>query len=170
MTYEKVKFNVGDEQFDIIHCLGDGQCKCKSCEEKSWTSWFYKLSEEEDDVMCSNCLREILIQRRINEAVKKVLKDIGSIDDEDERFQYKDYQWFVDICKKYNVDRKELFPLKRNQKYDCTGCIWNLKTSKNECIKCPTCSTCSNSNNLDVCHCIEETLPCESICPYYETK
>lgn len=71
MKYEKVKFDVGDEQFDVIHCIGDGQCKCKSCEKKgkytvSWTSWFYKLSED-DKVICEDCLRELLIQRRINE-------------------------------------------------------------------------------------------------------
>lgn len=71
MKYEKVKFDVGDKQFEVLHCLGDGLCKCKSCEKKGkwnvcWTPWFYKLSED-DEVICEDCLREILIQRRINE-------------------------------------------------------------------------------------------------------
>lgn len=173
MKYEKVKFNVGDEQFDVIHCLGDGQCKCKSCEKKgenyiSWTSWFYKLSEE-DNVMCSNCLRELLIQRRINEAVKKVLKDIGSIED-GERLQYKVYQWFIDICKKYKIDRNELFPPMRMHKYSCVNCKWNSKPSF-ECRRYKHCSDCLNySKQNHKCHCTEQASLDEKICPYYEVE
>ena len=79
MRYEKVKFDVGNEQFDVIHCLGDGQCECGSCKEKgkwslSWTSWFYKLSENDDGVLCRNCLAEILIQRRIDKAIKNKIE------------------------------------------------------------------------------------------------
>lgn len=75
MKYETIKFNVGDEQFDVIHCLGDGQCECKSCKDKgkynvSWTSWFYKLNENDKHVLCCNCLAEILIQNRIDKAIK----------------------------------------------------------------------------------------------------
>ena len=83
MKYENVKFNVGNEEFDVVHCLGDGQCECKSCKEKgkytvSWTSWFYKLDENDKGVLCRDCLREILIQRRIDKVMKELWNDITS--------------------------------------------------------------------------------------------
>lgn len=75
MKYETIKFNVGDEEFDVIHCLGDGQCECGSCKKNgkwslSWTPWFYKLHETDENVLCRNCLAEILIQNRIDKAIK----------------------------------------------------------------------------------------------------
>lgn len=87
MKYETIKFNVGNEQYDVIHCLGDGQCECKSCKDKgiwsrTWTSWFYKLNETDENVLCRDCLAEILIQRRIDKAVKEIysyLNDSGVI-------------------------------------------------------------------------------------------
>ena len=36
----------------------------------SWTSWFYKLNETDGNVLCRDCLAEILIQRRIDKAIK----------------------------------------------------------------------------------------------------
>ena len=75
MRYETINFNVGDKEYEVVHCLGDGQCECKFCKEKgkwslSWTSWFYKLNENDEGVLCRNCLTEILIQRRIDKAIK----------------------------------------------------------------------------------------------------
>lgn len=75
MRYETVNLIVGDEKFEVIHCLGNGHCECKSCKEKgkwslNWTDWFYKLQENDDDVLCRECLREVLTQRRIDKIIK----------------------------------------------------------------------------------------------------
>lgn len=107
MTYEKVKINVGDEQFDVIHCKGDGQCKCKSCEEKgkwnvSWTSWFYKLSENDEGVMCRDCLTEILVQKRIDKTRKGTAKEI--------------FQDLINCCALYGYVTRE-YVLEQVEKY-----------------------------------------------------
>ena len=70
MEYEKYKFRVGEIEYDVIHCLGHGQCQCDSCKQRgrynvSWTSWFYKLEETDEHVLCSDCMTEVLVQRRI---------------------------------------------------------------------------------------------------------
>lgn len=81
MKYEKVKFKVGDEVFDVVHCLGDGQCECSRCKENgrwslSWTPWFYKMDENDEDVLCPDCLRELLIQERVNRNIRNTAKEI----------------------------------------------------------------------------------------------
>ena len=68
MMYEKKTIEINGKQHEILHCIGNGQCKCKSCEAKgkyyvSWTSWFYKI-DENGPVMCYDCLREELANER----------------------------------------------------------------------------------------------------------
>ena len=75
MKYENVKFNVGNEEFDVVHCLGDGLCECDSCKQNgkysvSWTSLFHQFDENDKEVLCRGCLSEILIQRRIDKVIK----------------------------------------------------------------------------------------------------
>lgn len=64
MMYEKLTVEINGKQHKILHCMGHGQCKCKSCEEKgkyyvSWTDWFYKI-DENSPAICYDCLREKL--------------------------------------------------------------------------------------------------------------
>lgn len=71
MEYEKYRFRVGEMEYDVIHCLGHGQCQCDSCKQRgrynvSWTSWFYKFKETDEHVLCSDCMTETLIQQRID--------------------------------------------------------------------------------------------------------
>lgn len=68
MTYEKLTVEINGKQHEILHCMGHGQCKCKSCEAKgkyyvSWTDWFYKI-DENSPAMCYDCLREKLANER----------------------------------------------------------------------------------------------------------
>ena len=70
MTFEKHTIRIGDEEVEVIRCVGEGQCQCDRCKERgiynvSWTSMFYKLDEKDEHVICKDCLYELLIQRRI---------------------------------------------------------------------------------------------------------
>ena len=65
MEYEKQTIVINNKEHEVVHCLGHGQCKCKSCERKgkyyvSWTDWFYKLTEQDEEVVCYDCLKELL--------------------------------------------------------------------------------------------------------------
>ena len=71
MKLENYEFSVGKEKVNVLHCKGDGQCVCSSCKTPKWTSWFYKLSEEDKGVLCSDCMREVLIKRRIEKEIKQ---------------------------------------------------------------------------------------------------
>ena len=78
MTLKAYKFNVGDIEYDVLKCEGEGQWQCKRCKDRgiynvSWTSWFYKLNKDDKGVLCSDCLREILIQNRVAEARKETV-------------------------------------------------------------------------------------------------
>ena len=112
MKYETIKFNVGNEQYDVIHCLGDGQCECDSCKEKgkwslSWTSWFYKLNETDKNVLCRDCLAEILIQRRIDKAVKDKIEQGTLIELDDKLIDEGVYGIQQDTTGKYWFDDDE---------------------------------------------------------------
>lgn len=77
MEYEKYKFRVGEIEYDVIHCLGHGQCQCDSCKQRgrynvSWTSWFYKFKETDEHVLCSDCMTEALVQQRINAETERL--------------------------------------------------------------------------------------------------
>lgn len=65
MKHEKETIEILGNDFVVLHCLGNGQCKCKSCEAKgkyniSWTVWFYRI-DMDHDVMCYDCLKEAII-------------------------------------------------------------------------------------------------------------
>lgn len=67
MTHEKKVVEVNGKSFEILHCLGHGQCECKSCKEKgkyyvSWTDWFYRL-DLESPIMCWECMQELLTRK-----------------------------------------------------------------------------------------------------------
>lgn len=83
MTYEKRTIKVGNEEHEVLKCIGEGQCQCKSCKEKgiynvSWTSFFYALKEN-DGVLCRDCLDEHFIQERIKRETER-LKDESCYD------------------------------------------------------------------------------------------
>lgn len=118
MTYEKKTINVGHAEHEVIHCIGEGQCQCKSCKDRgiynvSWTSWFYKLDEADKGVLCIDCIREILIQRRIDDAVKdtarelaKTIKSVVWEEFENETIRIKDLHGVIDdiLRSKYGVE------------------------------------------------------------------
>lgn len=67
MDHENCTVVVNGKSFEILHCLGHGQCKCKSCEEKgvyniSWTSWFWRV-DLASPVMCWDCMKELLTKK-----------------------------------------------------------------------------------------------------------
>lgn len=64
MEHEKKIIEVNGKEFEVLHCLGHGQCVCKSCEAKgkwglNWTNWFYRL-DMDSSVMCYDCMLETL--------------------------------------------------------------------------------------------------------------
>ena len=80
MTFEKRIISVGRKEYEVIHCRGEGQCTCRSCEAagkygRHWTDWMYKLSEESEELFCIDCLKEKLINKRENEAYLRGFSD-----------------------------------------------------------------------------------------------
>ena len=80
MTFEKRTISVGRQEYEVIHCRGEGQCTCRSCEAagkygRHWTDWMYKLSEESEELFCIDCLKEKLINERENEAYLRGFED-----------------------------------------------------------------------------------------------
>lgn len=97
MTYETIKFQVGDIEYDVIHCLGEGQCQCKRCKDRgiyniSWTSWFYKLNENDKGVICRHCLQELLIQKRIDAATKELKERLNLIHQTVQKIQTAEFE------------------------------------------------------------------------------
>ena len=80
MTFEKRIISVGRKEYEVIHCRGEGQCTCRSCEAagkygRHWTDWMYKLNEESEELFCIDCLKEKLINERENEAYLRGFED-----------------------------------------------------------------------------------------------
>lgn len=67
MTLEKRT----DELGTYYHCIGEGQCVCKECSKdgfnRHWTSFCYKLNENDDYVLCRKHLVEKLKEEKKNE-------------------------------------------------------------------------------------------------------
>lgn len=80
MTFEKRIISVGRREYEVVHCRGEGQCTCRSCEAagkygRHWTDWMYKFNEESEELFCIDCLKEKLINERENEAYLRGFDD-----------------------------------------------------------------------------------------------
>lgn len=92
MTLKAYKLNAGDIKYDVFKCQGEGQCQCARCKDRgiynvSWTSWFYKLNEDDKGVLCHDCIYEILIQRRIAEVSEKQKAEIERLTEWKDKLQ-----------------------------------------------------------------------------------
>ena len=113
MTYKTIKFKVGNEEHSIIKCYGEGQCSCRFCKTRNWTNWFYKLHENNDGVLCQDCLEEYFIKKRIIKELKQFTFDIESYlayhNDEDTLTKKEIFIMLSEILKeKYNIETKEI--------------------------------------------------------------
>lgn len=68
-----------------------------------------ELKEEKLDAVCDLNMRIVELDNELKQTVKDTAKEIFQsigdiIDDCDSRFNYKDYQWHKDLCKKYGVE------------------------------------------------------------------
>ncbi len=99
MYLEDYEINVGHIKHKVVHCKGDGQCVCSRCKTPSWTSWFYKISKEDKDVLCIDCLCEFFIQQRIRNGINELVERFVSgciLNSKNETFTKKEILKFLD--------------------------------------------------------------------------
>lgn len=64
-----------------------------------------ELKEERENMQAEIIATEESRLQAVKDTAKEILQEVGNIvDDGDDRFKYKDYQWHKDLCKRYGVE------------------------------------------------------------------